>query len=95
MISRNEIPIVAAAPVRWSRLPVAETPTSDRASAACYRGIEDRRVVAVVVLELRLGGSISRGMLHTGPSRRARPVVIDSEPPWSPLPRGWAACRAP
>jgi hypothetical protein len=46
---------IASAQSRWRRSSLAETVTSDLASAACYRFPEDIGVVAVVVAELELG----------------------------------------
>jgi hypothetical protein len=40
--------------VRWPLSSLAETVTSDHASAACYRGTENIGIVAVVVAELKL-----------------------------------------
>jgi hypothetical protein len=41
-------------PVRWRLSLFAEAVASVRASAACYRGLEDRRVVTMIVAELKL-----------------------------------------
>ena len=46
---------IASFPACWPLLSLAETVTSDHASAACYRRIENIRVHAVVVSELKLG----------------------------------------
>jgi len=47
--------VTLVAPVRWPLSSLAETVTSDHASAACYRGSENIGVVAVVVAELKFG----------------------------------------
>jgi hypothetical protein len=46
-------PIVPV-PLRWRRFRLAETDTSDLVSAACYRLLENVRVQAAVVAELKL-----------------------------------------
>jgi hypothetical protein len=42
---------IAPVPVCWPLSPSSETVTSDRASAACYRGVEDFRIMPIVVAE--------------------------------------------
>jgi hypothetical protein len=46
------VPVRVSPPVCWPLSPVAETGTSDRASAACYCGPEDVGIFAIVVPEL-------------------------------------------
>jgi hypothetical protein len=44
---------IAPTPVRWQRLSLAETVASEYVSAACYRGINDIDVLAMVMPELK------------------------------------------
>src|SRR5579872_3712838 len=73
------IPTALAAPVRWPRSSVAETLTSACASAACYRCLENVRVVTVVVLELRFG-DVEREVLPADVVERADDRPLDDRP---------------
>jgi hypothetical protein len=39
----------------WRQAHIAETDASDHASAACYRSLKDRRIVTMVMPELKFG----------------------------------------
>src|SRR6202166_1184832 len=70
---------IAPAPVCWPLSSLAETVTSDHASAACYRHPENIGVVAVVVAELELG-NVQRHVLGTDLMERADHATLEDRP---------------
>src|ERR1700726_2475107 len=70
---------IAPAPVCWPLSALAETVTSDHASAACYRGPENIGVVAVVVAKFKLG-NVQRQILGANFVERADHAALEDAP---------------
>lgn len=64
---------------RWRRSSLAETDASDPASAACYRRVEDFRVVPVVVTELKLR-DVQRHIFLADLVERANDATFENAP---------------
>jgi hypothetical protein len=71
--------VALIAPVCWPLSPVAETVTSDRASAACYRGLEDFGIVSIVVAELKLR-DVERQILGADLVERSNNAAFEDGP---------------
>lgn len=70
---------VAQFRARWRRSQLAETDASDRASAARYRGLEDFRIVSIVVAELELR-NVQRQILGADLMERADNTALEDRP---------------
>jgi hypothetical protein len=70
---------IAQAPICWPLSSLAETVTSDHASAACYRDPENIGVVAVVISELELG-NVQRHVLGADLVERADNAAFEDAP---------------
>ncbi len=68
-----------AFPICWSLSSLAETVTSDHASAACYRGIKNIRVHTVVVAELKFR-DVKRQILFADLVERANHAAFKDRP---------------
>src|SRR5436853_871786 len=65
--------------VRWPLSFSSETVTSDRASATCYRSLENFRVVAIVVTELEFR-DVQRQVLFADLVERADDAALQQRP---------------
>src|SRR5438128_2476531 len=78
MVRADKMAILIA-PVLWPLSPLAETVTSDRASAACYRSLENLRVMAMIVAELEFC-DVQRQVLFADVVERADNAALNQRP---------------
>jgi hypothetical protein len=78
LVTAMAIP-VALVPACWPLFLLAETVTSDRASAACYRSLEDFGVVWIVVAELEFR-DVERQIFGADLVERADDATLEDRP---------------
>ena len=78
LVTAMAIP-VALVPACWPLILLAETVTSDRASAACYRSLEDFGVVSIVVAELEFR-DVERQIFGADLVERADDATLEDRP---------------